>query len=362
MSSRLERLAAVLEERDIDVFLTTSPFVMGYLKGLHEGGGERLLGLFVHRSGKHRLICPALSENQARRGGVEDVWSWRDGQDAFRLVQETAAEWGVAEGRWAIDDEVRAQHVLALQAALPGHSFVGGGLVVAALTQYKTLEEVSHLNTAGRIADEAFAEMLPQVRAGMTEREVAAILMDGMARRGGKPTFCIIAAGAFGAEPHHETDDTVLKSGDMVVIDWGCTWEGYNADSTRTISIGEPSDPEARRVYGLVYQAQKAARDLIRPGVSFQDIDRAARKVIEDAGFGEFFNHRTGHGLGLRGHEEPNVVEGNAQAVAPGHVFSIEPGIYLPGRFGVRIENIVTVTEEGHHSFNVEPPEELVVV
>lgn len=362
MSSRIERFAAVLQEHDVDVFLTTSPFTMGYLKGLHEGGGERLLGLFVHRSGRHRLICPALSENQARRGGVEDVWSWRDGEDAFALVQQTAAEWGVAEGRWAIDDETRAQHVLALQEALPGHNFVRGGLLVAELTQHKTKQECDDLDHAGRIADEAFAESLPQFKAGMTERQCAAILIDAMIKRGGKPTFCIIAAGPLGAEPHHETDETVIAEGDVVVIDWGCTFNGYNADSTRTVSFGEPRDPDARRVYDLVFRAQKAARDLIRPGVSFQDIDRAARRVIDDAGFGEYFNHRTGHGLGLRGHEDPNVVEGNAQLLEPGHVFSIEPGIYLPGRFGVRIENIVVVTETGHHSFNGEPPAELVIL
>lgn len=359
MGDRIARLGGVLAEANADVFLAATPITMGYLAGLHEGGGERLLVLAVHRDGRTRLICPALSENQARRAGMQDVRAWCDGEDAYAHVRELASDWGVTEARFAVDDEMRGSHVLELQACLPESSFIPGGAILTQLTQFKDSSEVDCLNRAGAIADAAFADLLPQIKAGMTERQVAKILVEGMSERGGRPTFCIVAAGAMGAEPHHETDDTLISNGDMIVIDFGCTVEGYHADTTRTIAVGEPSD-EARKVYGIVHQAQAAARQAIRPGVAFQDLDRAARKVIEDAGYGEFFNHRTGHGLGMRGHEEPNVVEGNTQPLAPGHVFSIEPGIYLPGRFGVRIENIVMVTEKGHHSFNGEPPAELV--
>ncbi len=361
MTNRLHSLGKALDAAKADVFLAATPITMGYLAGLHEGGGERLLVLAVHRDGRARLICPALSENQARRAGMEDVRAWRDGEDSFAHVRELAADWGVTAARFALDDEMRASHVLEFQACLPESNFIAGGPILTQLTQFKDAQEIDSLNRAGAIADAAFAELLPQIKAGMTERQAARILIEAMSECGGRPTFCIVAAGAMGAEPHHETDDTIIQRGDVLVIDFGCTVDGYHADTTRTIAVGEASD-EARKVYGTVYQAQKAARDAILPGATFQDLDRAARKVIDDAGYGEFFNHRTGHGLGMRGHEEPNVVEGNSQALAPGHVFSIEPGIYLPGRFGVRIENIVTVTETGHHSFNVEPPSELAVV
>jgi Xaa-Pro dipeptidase len=182
-----------------------------------------------------------------------------------------------------------------------------------------------------------------------------------MRRQGGKPAFCIVAAGANGAEPHHLSDDSELKDGDVVVMDFGCTVGGYYSDITRMAAVGRASE-KAQEIYGIVLAAHRAGREAIRPGVTAESVDRAARRVIEEAGYGPYFMHRLGHGLGSRGHEEPNLVEGNKHLLEPGNCFSVEPGIYLPGEFGVRIENIVTVTEDGHESFNEEPPDELPVL
>ncbi|MBI3721857.1 MAG: M24 family metallopeptidase, partial [Fimbriimonas ginsengisoli] len=179
-----------------------------------------------------------------------------------------------------------------------------------------------------------------------------------MERLGGVPTFCLVGAGANGAEPHHETDATPIRDGDVVVLDYGCEVDGYQSDITRTVALGDPGE-EAHRVYHVVYQAHLAGRRAIQPGVSGRDVDRDARKVIVEAGYGEWFVHRTGHGIGMRGHEEPYVAETNTEPLDVGNCVSVEPGVYLPGRFGVRIENIVTVEEGGERSLNDEPLAEL---
>ena len=191
--------------------------------------------------------------------------------------------------------------------------------------------------------------------------QVENILRTEMAARGGIPTFSIVGAGTNGAEPHHLSDDTIVKDGDILILDFGCSYESYLSDITRTIAIGHASE-EAERIYGLVFDAHMAAREAIQPGIACGAIDKAARDVIEAAGYGDFFMHRTGHGIGLRGHEEPFIIANNPMPLAPGHCFSIEPGIYLPGKFGVRIENIVAATENGHDSMNAEPSPTLIVV
>ncbi len=225
----------------------------------------------------------------------------------------------------------------------------------------KSAEELDLLRRAAKIADDAYIALLPHLQAGMSEREVDHFLRNAMAKGGGEPTFCIIAAGANGAEPHHLSDDTRLKDGDVVIMDFGCHVEGYQSDITRTVAIGHASE-EAKKVYQVVYDGHMAGRRVIQPSTPAEQIDAAAREVIASAGYGEFFMHRLGHGIGRKGHEEPYIIAGNVSPVEVGHCFSIEPGIYLPGRFGVRIENIVTVTSDGHESLNAEPPAELPVI
>lgn len=182
-----------------------------------------------------------------------------------------------------------------------------------------------------------------------------------MAAQGGVPDFCILGAGANGAEPHHANDDTKLKSGDVVILDFGCSVDQYRSDITRVVAVGEAAE-EAKHVYDIVYRAHHAGLAAVRAGVTSGEVDAACRKVIADAGYGEFFNHRTGHGIGIEGHEEPYIVGGSDLRLEIGDCFSIEPGIYLPGRFGVRIENIVTITENGPESLNEDPSPTLIEV
>jgi len=360
--TRIEKLSALLAEEGLDAFFATSPITMGYLRGYHESGHERFLTLAISPRGHVRLICPALSESQARRVGIDDVVTWRDGENPLAHLERLASDWNLKSGILAVDDEMPAQMLLKMQATLPAALFKPGQPVVSRLMRNKDADELALLRKAGKIADDAFDAVLPRIRPGMTERELDQQLQDEMRRFGGRPAFCIIAAGAASAEPHHLSDDTVIESSHVVVMDFGCSVEGgYMSDITRTVCVGKATD-EAKKVYDIVYRSQASGRAAIKSGVAPQEVDRAARKVIEDAGYGEFFVHRTGHGIGMRGHEEPFIIEGNEEPLEPGQSFSVEPGIYLPGRFGVRIENIVAATQDGHESMNREPSPTLIEV
>ncbi|CAN5379944.1 Xaa-Pro peptidase family protein [soil metagenome] len=359
-SDRTLALANRLGEAGIDAYLAWDPITMGYMEGFFEGSHERFLTLAISAKGDVQLICPSLSAAQARRGGIVNIDSWADGEDPLALFADLAVKWDLKSGIIAVDATMPSRMLLQLQSVLPAALFKNGEELVSAGMGRKDADEIDKLHRSGRIADDTYIEVLPQIKAGMTENELGRLLKDGMSNRGGKPTFCIVAAGRNGAEPHHLTDDTVLERGDVVIIDFGCELEGYQSDITRTVAIGEASD-EAKKVYDIVYRAHMAARAAIRPGVSGEAIDNGARDVIVAAGYGPQFYHRTGHGIGMNGHEHPNMVAGNVTPLVAGNCFSIEPGIYLEGNFGVRIENIVACTESGHMSMNDEPASELYV-
>lgn len=354
-----DRLARALAEGGIDAGFLWSPMAMGHLAGFAEAAGERFMALGVHKDGRETLICPALSSQQARRSGIADVRGWADGEDPSLLFKELATEWHLKTAIVGVDDEMPAHMVLAMQQVLPAALFRPIGEILGNLRRIKTADEIAKMSAAARVADEALSEGLAVLRAGVTEQAVANALSRAMTSRGGVPAFSIVATGANGAEPHHHSDHTPLCEGDVVVMDFGCSLEGYQSDITRMAAIGSP-DPEADHVYDIVFRAHHAARSAAKPGVTAGSVDEAARRVIADAGYGEHFIHRTGHGIGLRGHELPNIVNGSNHILEVGECFSIEPGVYLPGRFGVRIENIVTLTEAGCQSLNEEPPASLV--
>jgi Xaa-Pro aminopeptidase len=358
---RLHLLAQEMQRQGVDAYLATTSISMGYLHGYFENAHERFLVLAVRANGEVRLIAPALSAAQARRVGILDVREWSDGQDPLTHFHDLATDWNLKSAIFAVDDEMPAQLLLKLQLALPAALFREGSPILGELMRRKSPAEVQLLREAGAIADETFDEVLPQIRAGLTEVEVEAMLLAAMRKRGGEPIFCIVAAGSGGAEPHHLNGDRALAEGDVVVLDFGCSWKGYLSDITRTIALGDPGD-EARRVYDIVYRAHRAGRAVAKPGVAPEDLDFAARQVIESEGYGPFFYHRLGHGIGMRGHEHPYIVAGNKSRLGVGECFSVEPGIYLEGRFGVRIENIVTITADGHESLNREPSPTLICV
>jgi Xaa-Pro dipeptidase len=361
IAGRVPALAKSLDDHGVDCFFAHSPVTMGYLHGFHEGAGERFLTLAIRKDGEVRMICPALSVAQARRAGIENIESWRDGEDAISLFEDLAKEWELETAICAVDATMPARMLLQMQGALPAALFRDGEDFISAMMGRKSAEEIDWLRKAGRIADEAWDVVHPKIRAGMTERQIAQMLRDEMAARGGTPTFSIVATGAGAAEPHHLTDDTPLRPGEVVIIDFGCELGGYQSDITRTVAVGHASD-RAKEIYEIVFRAHMAARQAIRPGVPCEGIDAAARKVIDDAGFGQYFFHRLGHGIGMQGHEAPNMVAGNTTPLEPGNCFSVEPGIYIEGEIGVRIENIVACTADGYESMNADPSPTLMIV
>lgn len=361
MNPRVSALAQALESASVDAFFAWSPITMGYLHGLYENAHERFLALAVSKTGEVRLIAPALTESQARRVGIEDVRPWKDGEDPLAHLRELAKDWGLDSGIVAVDDEMPARMLIEIQDVLPRTLFRPGGAIASSLMRQKSAEELDLLRRAGKIADDAWDAVLPTIEPGQTELEITKKLFTAMEERGGTPTFGIVAAGANGAEPHHLSDDTVLKEGDVVILDFGCSLQGYQSDITRTIAIREASD-EAKKVYDLVLRAHQAGRAAIRAGVTAGSVDAAARQVIAGEGYGEAFFHRLGHGIGQRGHEEPYIIGGSEVELLPGDCFSVEPGVYLAGNFGVRIENIVSATADGHISMNADPAAELLIV
>lgn len=354
MTDRLSRLAQILTSEGFDAYLACTSISMGYLAGLFEDGHERLLLMAIRSNGEMRLICPALTANQAKRIGIEDIRPWADGEDPATHLLELAADWNLKAGRMAVDNEMRADVLLTLQDTWPAALFKAGDDILSQLTRRKDGLEIELMQKAANIADEAYRQVKPKIRAGQTEIEVGRMLSDAMVELRGKPTFAIVAAGPNGAEPHHLNDETVLKQGDVVILDFGCDLGGYQSDITRVVAIGEASE-RAKQVYQVVHQAHMAGRSVAKQGATAGSVDAATRKVIEDAGYGEYFIHRTGHGIGMKGHESPNITPGSDFVLEAGNCFSIEPGIYLTGEFGVRIENIAMARESDCYSFNEEP-------
>lgn len=352
-SDRVARLAAALLDAGVDAAFLTSSVNMGYLQDFAEESYERFLVLGVRAGGRSALICPALSETQARRHGIADVRAWADGEDPLALFRSLAEQWGLRAGVIAVDDQMPAGRLLAMQDALKAALFQPANDLIASLRRRKDDAELDAMRLAARIVDDVTPMIPGWIRPGATERDVAQRVQNAIRDAGGLPTFCIVATGPNGAEPHHLTDDTAIQSGDIVIVDFGCSVDGYQADITRMFACGAASD-EAHAMYQLVHHAQAAGRAAIRPGAPAEDVDRATRAVIADAGFGDRFVHRTGHGIGRSVHEDPYIVAGNSQPLAVGDCFSIEPGVYFPGRFGIRIENIVTVVEDGHQNLNQE--------
>ncbi len=220
------------------------------------------------------------------------------------------------------------------------------------LRAIKDSRELELLAAAASAVDACAEEIYSARFAGRSEREVGAVLASLLREHGhSRVDFTVVGSGPNGANPHHELSERMIEVGDMVVLDFGGVRDGYGSDITRTVHVGEPTADE-REVYEVVRLAQQAGFDAVRPGAACEDVDRAARRVITDAGYGERFIHRTGHGIGLTVHEPPYMIEGETRPLAPGMCFSVEPGIYLAGRFGVRIEDIVTVTEAGGRRLN----------
>ncbi|MEO7061216.1 MAG: Xaa-Pro peptidase family protein [Lapillicoccus sp.] len=357
-TSVLRRRLARARQHAGDVGIVLAPGAdLRYLLGRAGGSHERLTALVLPLEGPPAFVVPALeapgfADLLDDDLGVEVV-TWVDGQDPYAIV---AARLGSVE-TIALGDALPALHVLPLRDELPSARQVLAGPIMRELRMRKDGAEIDALRAAGAAIDRVHARVGEWLRPGRTEAEVGADIAAAIVEEGHtRADFVIVASGPHGASPHHEVSDRVITTGDVVVVDiGGPTAAGYYSDSTRTYAVGPLRDRDVADAYAVLEQAQAAAVAAVRPGVTAHAVDAAARDLITAAGYGEFFIHRTGHGIGLEVHEEPYIVAGNDLVLETGMAFSIEPGIYQPGRWGARIEDIVVVTADGVESLNHRP-------
>lgn len=372
-SRRLSAAAAGAAAAGLAGLVITPGYDLRYLIGSRAQTFERLTALVVPAAGGQersdsgktnrtptvvlpRMELAALKESAVAELGLT-VQDWVDGENPYGLVADTLG----GHARIAVTDSMPALHLLPL-ADMLGVVPVLATAVLAGLRMVKDPAEIDALRTAGAAIDRVHARVPEFLKPGRTEAEVAADIAEAIVAEGhSEAAFVIVGSGPHGADPHHECSDRVLQTGDIVVVDIGGPVEpGYNSDSTRTYSLGEPT-PEIAAQYAVLQRAQAAAVASVRPGATAEQVDAAAREVLAEAGLAEYFVHRTGHGIGLSVHEEPYIVAGNDLPLAEGMAFSIEPGIYLPGQWGARIEDIVIVTSDGALSVNNRPHDLTVV-
>lgn len=354
LAARLARAQQVARAEEVDALLVTPGADLRYLTGYDAIPLERLTCLVVPAEGPVRIVVPGLEQAAAAASPVGEldveIVTWGETDDPYALVASLLGPAPVV----GVDNHMWAEKVLRLQSAMPETRQVLAGRVLRELRVRKSPDEVAALRRAGAAIDRVHQQVPQWLRAGRTEREVGRDIADAIVAVGHvRVDFVIVGSGPNGASPHHELSDRVIESGDPVVVDIGGTMpDGYCSDSTRTYAVGEP-EPEFLAYYEVLRAAQHAACEHVRPGVSCESVDAVAREAIAAAGYGDRFIHRTGHGIGLETHEEPYIVSGNEELLEPGMAFSIEPGIYLAGRHGARIEDIVVCGEDTGERVNL---------
>jgi Xaa-Pro aminopeptidase len=344
---RLRRTQDELKAQGVDLLLVGPSSDLFYLTGFEAHESERMNLLLVPQVGEPQMVMPVLEAPLMK--SISEmlelrIHPWAETESPSALVAKLAGD--VSGKKIAVSDQLWSVFLMRLQEQVHPKSWTPAAEVMRPLRAVKDSREIELLRDVAERTDDAWHEFITTSISGLTEEQAWARLSGLMSDRGMAISFGICASGPNSASPHHQISDRVIQPGDTVIFDWGGIVEGYHSDVTRTVHIGEPDD-EYRKVYDTVLQANQAALEAVRPGATCESIDAAARSVIAQAGYGQYFIHRVGHGLGLDVHEEPYLVEGNKLPLQVGMVFSDEPGIYIEGRFGVRIEDTVVCTETG---------------
>lgn len=356
---RLDKARSLMRTRGLDYLLVGPSADLYYLIGARTRPSERLTLLIVPQDGPAHVVAPAFEAPTLPPMPADvQVVTWMETDNPARIAATLISgneNPGGAHCTIGVGERLWSLFLLRLQAELPRAAFTPAEAVMTALRQVKSPEEIGLLAASGAAADEVFGDIIRRPFAGRSELDIAQELAGLLKARGlaveGTP---IVAAGPNSASPHHHSGERIVQAGDAVVIDYGGTYQSYYSDITRTVFVGAAPAPgsEAERVYTLVAAAQEAAVRAAHPGMPCEDLDAVARKLLSEAGYGQYFTHRLGHGIGLDGHEPPYMVSGNTTPLEVGMAFTIEPGLYLPGKFGVRIEDTVVLDEGGARRLN----------
>jgi len=341
---KLVRLRSAMKEQGVDLVALGPSSHMQWLVDFHPHADERPCLLLVSPTAE-TFLMPVLNAEGSRESTDISFHTWSDAEGPNTALDSALTEIGATDAKHVVLDEtMRADFALLLLGKLPNakHSFTDDTL--GQLRMRKSQAEYEKLKVSAEVADTVMNTVFSSVQAGMTELDVVEIIDAAFAEQGAKRLFAIVGAAKNGAFPHHQSGNTVIADGDVLVVDLGGTKDGYPSDITRSIVVGTPPE-DYEKVHKVLDEAVNAGLEAIRPGVIASDVDKAVRDVIEDAGYGEYFVHRTGHGLGLEVHEPPYISSSSTTILDEGMVFSVEPGIYLPGRFGIRLEEIVIVRE-----------------
>ncbi len=357
--ARQEHARALMAQHKIDALYLTGGSSLIYFSGVNWHRSERLFAMILPRKGDPAFVCPAFEEKRARElvGKDTEIRVWQEDESPYRLVKTILADAGIATGKVGVDETVRYFEADGLAKAAPNLRLVSGDPITHSCRGVKSSKELAIMRAANLITLEVYRSALLQLKSGMSEDEVARLVVDGFRKRGIRGGAMVLF-GTNSAFPHGTKQRKSLREGMVVLMDGGCSLHGYRSDITRTLVFGEPTDRQ-QQVWEIVRKAQDAALRAARPGVPCGEVDAAARKVITDAGFGpgyRYFTHRLGHGIGLDGHEWPYLVKGNPLPLRPGMTFSNEPGIYIYGEFGIRLEDIMFIDQNGAKLFTPQSP------
>ncbi|MCA9935955.1 MAG: aminopeptidase P family protein [Ardenticatenaceae bacterium] len=353
-TERLKRLQKQILANGLDGLALVPGPNMVYVSGIHSHLSERPIVLFIPADDDPAIVIPTLEAMKAEAAGIPPnrIFAWSDDEGYTGAFQQACAYLELSDYLLGVESlHMRVLELELLKRYAPGLTITHAEPIMMSLRLQKDDAELAAMEDAITVAEQAMHRLLPRIKIGMTEKQVAALLtqellLGGAERMAFDP---IVSTGPNSASPHAVPTDRPLAAGDLLVIDWGCFVNGYPSDITRTFAVGEIS-AELKYIYDVVKMANEEGKLIARPDVTGQDVDRAAREVIDDAGYGEYFIHRTGHGLGLEIHEPPFMMEGYTEPLGVGNVFTVEPGIYVPGLGGVRIEDDVIITPEGQRT------------
>lgn len=364
-TARMEQARALMRANRIDALLLTGGTSLNYFTNVGWGLSERMFAVVIPVRGDAFVVCPAFEEGRAREqlekgplgGGSTAVFTWQEDESPYALVAGGLKDRGIATGRLGIEETVRYVFSAGVAQAAPALSLVSGTPVTAGCRGVKTAHEIELMRLASAVTLKAYAAAYAALQEGMTQNDFGRLVSQAHQRLGFNGGASV-QVGTYSALPHGSVTPQTIREGTILLIDGGCTVEGFHSDLSRTFVLGKATD-RMKQVFEIEHRAQTAALQAARPGVECQAVDAAARQVIVAAGFGpgyQYFTHRVGHGIGMDGHEWPYLVKGNTLPMAPGMTFSDEPGIYIPGEFGIRLEDDMLITEDGAELLTPQSP------